>query len=59
MLENKVVVTGAGGGTAVASTDSVADWESANRIVKGAIDAYQKIDVRLNGTFNVSRAAAP
>ena len=74
------------GGTAVANTDSVADWESANRIVKCAIDAYQKIDVivnnagilrdrfffnmsveewkavidvHLNGTFYVSRAAAP
>jgi NAD(P)-dependent dehydrogenase (short-subunit alcohol dehydrogenase family) len=76
----------AAGGTAVASTDSVADWESANRIVKAAIDAYGRIDVvvnnagilrdrfffnmsveewkavidvHLNGTFYVSRAAAP
>jgi NAD(P)-dependent dehydrogenase (short-subunit alcohol dehydrogenase family) len=74
------------GGTAVANTDSVADWDSANRIVKCAIDNYQKIDVvvnnagilrdrfffnmsveewkavidvHLNGTFYVSRAAAP
>ena len=74
------------GGTAVASTDSVSEWESANRIVKCAIDAYQRIDVvvnnagilrdrfffnmsveewkavidvHLNGTFYVSRAAAP
>ncbi len=73
-------------GTAVANTDSVADWESANRIVKCAIDSFQKIDVvvnnagilrdrfffnmsveewkdvidvHLNGTFFVSRAAAP
>jgi len=74
------------GGTAVASTDSVAEWESANRIIKCAIDNYQRldvvinnagilrdrfffnmsveewkavIDVHLNGTFYVSRAAAP
>ena len=74
------------GGTAVANTDSVSDWESANRIVKCAIDAFQRIDVvvnnagilrdaifhnmsaeewqavidvHLNGTFYVSRAAAP
>jgi len=74
------------GGTAVANTDSVAEWESANRIVKCAIDSFQKIDVvinnagilrdrfffnmsveewkavidvHLNGTFYVSRAAAP
>ena len=73
------------GGTAVASTDSVADWEAANRIVKTAIDAFGRIDVvvnnagilrdrfffnmsveewkavidvHLNGTFYVSRAAA-
>ncbi|MBM3355362.1 MAG: SDR family NAD(P)-dependent oxidoreductase [Betaproteobacteria bacterium] len=76
----------AAGGSAVASTDSVADWESANRIVKAAIDAFGRldvvvnnagilrdrfffnmsveewkavIDVHLNGTFFVSRAAAP
>ena len=74
------------GGNAVANTDSVADWDSANRIIKCAIDTYQKIDVvinnagilrdrfffnmsveewkavidvHLNGTFYVSRAAAP
>jgi NAD(P)-dependent dehydrogenase (short-subunit alcohol dehydrogenase family) len=74
------------GGTAVASTDSVAEWEAANRIVKTAIDSFGRvdvvvnnagilrdrfffnmsveewkavIDVHLNGTFYVSRAAAP
>ena len=74
------------GGMAVANTDSVSEWESANRIVKCAIDHFQKldvvvnnagilrdrfffnmsveewkavIDVHLNGTFYVSRAAAP
>ena len=73
------------GGIAVANTDSVAEWESANRIVKTAIDAFGRIDcvvnnagilrdrfffnmsveewkavidVHLNGTFYVSRAAA-
>ena len=73
------------GGIAVANTDSVAEWESANRIIKTAIDAFGRIDVvvnnagilrdrfffnmsveewkavidvHLNGTFYVSRAAA-
>jgi NAD(P)-dependent dehydrogenase (short-subunit alcohol dehydrogenase family) len=76
----------AAGGKAVASTDSVADWESANRIVQCALDAFGRIDVvvnnagilrdrfffnmsieewrsvidvHLNGSFYVSRAAAP
>jgi NAD(P)-dependent dehydrogenase (short-subunit alcohol dehydrogenase family) len=74
------------GRNAVASTDSVADWESANRIVQAAIDAFGRIDavinnagilrdrfffnmsveewravidVHLNGSFYVARAAAP
>jgi len=74
------------GGIALASTDSVADWESANRIVSSALDAFGRldvvvnnagilrdrfffnlspedwravIDVHLNGSFYVSRAAAP
>jgi len=73
------------GGTAAASTDSVAEWESANRIVQTALDAFGRIDVivnnagilrdrfffnmsveewravidvHLNGSFFVSRAAA-
>jgi NAD(P)-dependent dehydrogenase (short-subunit alcohol dehydrogenase family) len=76
----------AAGGSAVASTDSVAEWASANRIVQCALDSFQKIDVvinnagilrdrfffnmspeewravidvHLNGSFYVSRAAAP
>ena len=75
----------AAGGIAVANTDSVAEWEAANRIVKTAIDAYGRIDgvvnnagilrdrfffnmsveewrsvidVHLNGSFYVARAAA-
>ena len=74
------------GGTAVANTDSVADWESAHRIIAAALDAFGRIDVvvnnagilrdrfffnmtveewravidvHLNGSFYVSRAAAP
>jgi len=74
------------GGSAVANTDSVADWDAANRIIKTAIDAYGQIDcvvnnagilrdrfffnmsieewravidVHLNGSFYVARAAAP
>jgi len=73
------------GGTAVASTDSVADWEAANRIIGCAIDSFGRIDVvvnnagilrdrfffnmsieewkavidvHLNGSFYVARAAA-
>jgi NAD(P)-dependent dehydrogenase (short-subunit alcohol dehydrogenase family) len=76
----------AAGGAAVANTDSVCEWESANRIVDCALDAFQRIDcvvnnagilrdrfffnmspeewravidVHLNGSFYVSRAAAP
>jgi NAD(P)-dependent dehydrogenase (short-subunit alcohol dehydrogenase family) len=74
------------GGSAAASTDSVADWVSANRIVQAALDNFQRIDVvvnnagilrdrfffnmsveewravidvHLNGSFYVARAAAP
>ena len=74
------------GGVAVASTDSVAQWEPANRIVGCALDVFGKIDVvvnnagilrdrfffnmsveewravidvHLNGSFYVARAAAP
>ena len=76
----------AAGGKAIASTDSVADWASAQRIVQTALEAFGRIDVvvnnagilrdrfffnmsldewravidvHLNGTFYVSRAAAP
>ena len=76
----------AAGGTAAASTDSVADWTAANRIVQAALDNFGRldavvnnagilrdrfffnmsveewravIDVHLNGTFYVARAAAP
>ena len=75
----------AAGGTAVANTDSVAEWESANRIIRRATDAFGRldavvnnagilrdrifhnmsvdewkavIDVHLNGSFYMSRAAA-
>lgn len=73
-------------GVAVANTDSVGEWESANRIIQSAIDAFGHIDavvnnagilrdrfffnmsveewravidVHLNGSFYVARAAAP
>ena len=73
------------GGQAVANTDSVSNWISANAIIKAAIDNFGRIDcvvnnagilrdrmffkmnpeewsvvidVHLNGTFYVSRAAA-
>jgi len=36
------------GGEAVASSDSVADWEAANRIVKAAIDAFGHLDCVVN-----------
>ena len=38
----------AAGGTAVANTDSVSEWESANRIVQTAIDAFGRIDIVVN-----------
>jgi NAD(P)-dependent dehydrogenase (short-subunit alcohol dehydrogenase family) len=74
------------GGNAVANTDSVADWDAANRIIQTALDSYGRldcvinnagilrdrfffnmsvaewkavIDVHLNGSFYVARAAAP
>jgi NAD(P)-dependent dehydrogenase (short-subunit alcohol dehydrogenase family) len=74
------------GGIAVANTDSVAAWESANRIIEAALRAFGRIDVvvnnagilrdrfffnmsveewravidvHLNGSFYVARAAAP
>jgi NAD(P)-dependent dehydrogenase (short-subunit alcohol dehydrogenase family) len=74
------------GGIALANTDSVAEWESANRIVQAALGAFGRIDavvnnagilrdrfffnmsveewravidVHLNGSFYVARAAAP
>ena len=36
------------GGSAVANTDSVAEWESANRIVKTAIDAFGTVHAVVN-----------
>ena len=38
----------AGGGNAVASTDSVAEWEGAQRIIKTAIDAFGRVDCVVN-----------
>ena len=76
----------AAGGRAAASTESVADWASAGRIVEAALDVFGRldavvnnagilrdrfffnmsleewravIDVHLNGSFYVARAAAP
>jgi NAD(P)-dependent dehydrogenase (short-subunit alcohol dehydrogenase family) len=37
-----------GQGTAAANTDSVADWESAQRIVQTAIDKFGRIDIVVN-----------
>src|SRR5215510_9709111 len=34
-----------GGGEAVASTESVADWDGAGRIVRTAVESFGKIDV--------------
>lgn len=38
----------AGGGEAVANYDSVSEWESAQNIIKTAIDTYGKIDILIN-----------
>ncbi|NKC31921.1 SDR family NAD(P)-dependent oxidoreductase [Falsiroseomonas selenitidurans] len=83
--EQTVAIIHQRGGQAVANTDSVADWASAQRIVAQAMDAFGGIDivvnnagilrdqifhkmtpeewlavinVHLNGSFFVSRAAA-
>jgi NAD(P)-dependent dehydrogenase (short-subunit alcohol dehydrogenase family) len=74
------------GGEAVANGESVADWESAQRIIRSALDSFGRLDavvnnagilrdrifynmspeewrlvldVHVNGSFYVSRAAAP
>src|ERR1044072_1753475 len=39
---------GAAGAKAIANTDSVAQWESANRIVTNALDVFGRIDVVVN-----------
>ncbi|MFP6850468.1 MAG: SDR family NAD(P)-dependent oxidoreductase [Pseudomonas sp.] len=76
----------AAGGAAVAAVESVAEWESASRIVQAAMDSFGRIDcvinnagvtrdrfffkmsleewktvvdVHLNGSFYMARAAAP
>jgi len=76
----------AAGGEAVAATDSIAEWDSAHRIIQTAIDTFGRIDcvvnnagivrdrfffnmsleewkavidVHLNGSFFMARAAAP
>ena len=36
------------GGTAVANTDSVSEWEAANRIVKTAIARFGRVDAVVN-----------
>ena len=83
--EQTVAIIQQRGGRAVANTDSVAEWASAQRIVQTALDSFGRIDivvnnagilrdqifhkmspeewlavinVHLNGTFFVSRAAA-
>lgn len=38
----------ANGGRAVANTDSVADWDGANRVVQQAIDEFGRLDVLVN-----------
>jgi NAD(P)-dependent dehydrogenase (short-subunit alcohol dehydrogenase family) len=83
------LVTGeikAAGGAAVAATDSVAEWDSAHRVIQTALDSFGRVDcvvnnagivrdrfffnmsleewkavvdVHLNGSFYVARAAAP
>lgn len=83
--EQTVAIIQQRGGRAVANTDSVAEWATAQRIVQTALDSFGRIDivvnnagilrdqifhkmspeewlavinVHLNGTFFVSRAAA-
>ena len=65
-LHRRSSTKSARGGTAVANTDSVADWESANRIIC-AVEAFGRIDVVVNNAgilrdrffFNMSVSGAP
>lgn len=87
LLADKVVAEiKAAGGQAVAAPDSIAEWDSANRIIQTAIDTFGRldcvvnnagivrdrmffnmspeewkavVDVHLNGSFYMARAAAP
>lgn len=43
----------AGGGTASANTDSVADWGSAQKIIQQALDLYGRIDGVVNNAGNL------
>lgn len=45
LVVNEII---AAGGTATANADSVADWDSANRLIKHAVDTYGRIDVVIN-----------
>src|SRR5687767_2833996 len=38
----------AAGGSAVANTDDVSDWEGARRLVQQALDDYGRLDVLIN-----------
>jgi NAD(P)-dependent dehydrogenase (short-subunit alcohol dehydrogenase family) len=42
-----------GGGSAVASSDSVSAWDSAHRIVQCAVDTYGRIDAVVNNAGNL------
>jgi NAD(P)-dependent dehydrogenase (short-subunit alcohol dehydrogenase family) len=46
--EQTVAIIAQRGGRAVANTDSVADWSSAQRIVAQAVDTYGRIDIVVN-----------
>ena len=41
------------GGEAIASTDSVAGWDSAHRIVENAMDSFGRLDVVVNNAGNL------
>lgn len=41
------------GGTAAANTDSVADWDSARKIIQQAMDLYGRIDALVNNAGNL------
>ena len=43
----------AAGGQAVASTDSVAAYDSASRVVRAAVDAFGRIDAVINNAGNL------
>jgi NAD(P)-dependent dehydrogenase (short-subunit alcohol dehydrogenase family) len=55
--EQTAALIRAEGGEALANTDSVADWNSAQAVVAAAIDSYGRVDILVNNAGNIRYAA--